>query len=685
MTYRRFFALILCACITAGGPAHETLFAEQNKTASLHVIPSPYTHEALSLHAAAHRTGSWRNWAWDLISRLFHRSPPVSLSIGILVPPKAANASPPPTLGDIMQKLRKAPSEDLQVEETWLQSFHAIRTSLESAAMPNDLNELRTAAAANGPLAIVTYLLEQFPDYEATLWSAFLVRVPADSADYSFGLVAGDASNQYEIWRLREDLSLAPEAKPTWRTAILDRFSQNSAQLGAGNLRIQEHSHAYLLRGEHLGGAPVSFLTLINSRLVEHDVLIYPEYYKNIKPITVDIRSRSLHPLDTDGKMISYIYWLREFRRRRTVFLRLARPNSTITDDVVVRISDAIGDTAKDWLYRHPRPPTTREEPDRRYWPVTGDALEVLRFLIGWGYVEIETHRPSAESREQIENYKLFVGVDDRFYVGKGYRYRGFSNVNAYPKERVGSRLGAVSNYAQIVQPTEAEIPELFHIDQFGYRWASPEKKVALDKPYLSDVTLNTERDYNRDPASHPLLKTDVRSLRSWLLVMDVWLRNVDPKFTNLFMIDIHVPGMGKLQIPMKIDADFQMHPDHLEITKPRMGNPFEREYLQQKLRYWAFDPAIFDASAYSLDAILEALAYVGSVDLDAIFREDPELLNWQIEPNGYIVGEVLSGIALFEVIRQARQTIERDVHRIFTLMTGETPPQLAHLANRSS
>src|SRR5207253_503545 len=118
---------------------------------------------------------------------------------------------------------------------------------------------------------------------------------------------------------------------------------------------------------------------------------------------------------------------------------------------------------------------------------------EVLRFLIGQGYIEREAREIKPETPEQIEYYPLFINRSGEFALGKGPRARGFDNENLFFKEWTGSQIFQPANGVRIISPTQEQAPELYATG-FGNQ---------TSVPYLSFLSLNSERAYNDDPEAN--------------------------------------------------------------------------------------------------------------------------------------------------------------------------------------
>ena len=589
-----------------------------------------------------------------------------------------------PSVPQAFETLRAEAAAGELSDSQWREHFRTIERALIQYRNSNDRTDpdLFDAYKQSGGLAIAAAMIERFPQQEPAIRGSLLHLRLDDALDLRYGHeLEGKWPDNYRIWNLQPELMPGPEPEPQWRTAVPDRFAQPpEGWVGRWEWRagcdtvVRDYNTSYILTAA-TAGSQEPHVALVSSRVTEHRINVHTnernEFLLPINPITDDIRCRSLRPLSSDADMLSYIAWLREFRRRRAIVLRMRKqPGSNFwVDDAVVRITDPVREQAKEWLYRQP-PPADRPG---KYWEVTGNSLEVVRFLVGWGYIEREEQPVQPSSREQIEHYMVLVDGQGDYYIGKGFRSR-WGNVNIYAKERLGFLLGEPGNYMPVFSPSREEAPDLYNTRLFGWTFAwRPEDQKPVDAvPYMSALTLNVERRYRRDPSSVPNLITDSKVLRSWQLVIDAWTRNVDAKYTNLFPIEIEAPGQGRIEVMMKIDPDFQVHPHHREITNPEGGRAFERQYLAQKQRYWGLDPRGFTIEDYDLQAFRDAIDYAQTMDIPGLFQRELELLTWKFVTGSYVVGEILDGPGLQAEAIALQQTIEPVAFRLLSLMTGQ-------------
>ncbi|MFC1808259.1 hypothetical protein ACFL0T_07860 [Candidatus Omnitrophota bacterium] len=586
--------------------------------------------------------------------------------------------------------------------------FIRIRDELPSIDLSLCSNEhaqrLFTDHSHTDDLAIVAFLLKFFdddiiftallskvePDKPAFplhnssegLYEKEVIRVPAaDYDDHIPRLNYGTLEGNYDFWTLKPELKQNSPA-PEWKKAHENRLETFYSDNASTHVMAREHRADYILKYNPNQDELDPIVVLVSSDATEHHFNVYNDGsrpYMAQDTVTEDIWSRSMQPLDTDEKMLSYVKAMREFRRQRTLYLRsqpklyglegshLARSlGLALTSDALVRVTDEARAQAKRWLWTHNHSRSKEFQSalgahakGEYFEPVTQDESEVLMFLVGWGYKEREGDC-YLDSPEQVELYPMFIGTNGRYYLSKGYRSRAWANVNFYPKERFAYMVVKGYNYVEILQPEQAQAPALF-ADEAG----------ALEKecgPYLSDLSLNTERQFNDDQTNMPDIITDPKILRSWLLVLDVALRNTDAKFPNLSIIELSIPGGGVVPIFMKIDPDFEISENCVNIMGGRMGNPFIARYLEQRYRYWAFEKEAFDIDSYDLSAIRDAIAYVKVLDHKPLVEVFPL---WQPKFGAYGIGELYTRAGINEFMDQTKEWLEKDVMFVLRLMTG--------------
>ncbi len=507
---------------------------------------------------------------------------------------------------------------------------------------------------------------------------------------------------KYEFWSLKPELNDYYK-EPEWEKVFDQAFSEpiekkpNSSWEKIEDkvptpLMIRAHKAKYILNYKQNSGKG-DILSLISAETTEHHFNLFDSKYQDHKAqdtITEDLYLRPLNRIVDDDQMLEYIKTIREFRRQRAIYLRTYPAMYTKdlryvqgsgfnkiapVQDVLVRTNDEIRHHAKKWLWERSdeyRQNLIEQHPEiEKYYDLIDmdnetdkNVNEVLMFLLGWGYVERKTEA-KLNSPEQIERYPFFVDKNGKFYISKSYRMRGVGNRNFYPKERFAYLLGKNHNYVEILQPKLEEAPLLYD-----------EKKYNLDLggPYLSYLTINHEHDFNEAPLENtPNLITDIKIIRSWLLVWDIALRNNDAKFPNVSFVELEIPGEKTRHTILKIDPDFEIDEQNLEIIAGYFGYSFASKYIDSRYRYYSLDKDSFDIRNYDLKAFKEAIEFIKSMrgpKMDDIAGDAQ--LPTHSPKFGLIVGDqVFTKKEICKLLEQTICRIEEDAIRMLALMVG--------------